>query len=151
MSIPGIGEHLVETVMQPEDVEAAQDGLEFLGHPGETVENLPLELVDAWYRMNRLPHFKRSWVSVLRRALNVRGASPEAAFTFDDLRNIRSPVLLLWGSNDPFGSVAVGQSGVEYFRDAEFHEVGVGHLPWLDEPEVCGALLRDVFTTQDRS
>jgi pimeloyl-ACP methyl ester carboxylesterase len=52
-------------------------------------------------------------------------------------------VFLLWGRNDPFGSVETGRTGAEHVPDAEFHEVGTGHLPWLDEPKTCGDLLRD--------
>lgn len=147
MSLPGIGEPLIEMAMQPDDVEAARNGLGVLGHPEETIANLPMELIEAWYRMNKLPHFKRSWESLLQSALRLRGAAPEAAFTVDDLRTIRSPVILIWGTDDPFGSVDAGRSGATYFPDAEFHEAGVGHLPWLDEPEVCGRLLLDFLTS----
>ena len=74
--------------------------------------------------------------------MRLRGAVPESAFTLEELGNVRPPVLLLWGSDDPFGTPATGRRGAEYFPDATFYEVGAGHLPWLDEPAACGELLR---------
>ncbi len=106
------------------------------------MQRLPEELTDVWYRMDNLPHYKQTWVGILQGVLRLRGANPEAAFTTDDLEAITSPVQLIWGSDDPFGSVEVGRQRADHFPDSEFHEVGVGHLPWLDEPEICGELLR---------
>lgn len=74
--------------------------------------------------------------------MRVRGARPSAALTPADLAAIEQPVPLIWGSDDPFGSAEIGRAGARHFRDAEFHEVGIGHLLWADEPEACGDLVR---------
>jgi pimeloyl-ACP methyl ester carboxylesterase len=142
-SIPLLSGIIAEKVMQPDTVEDVRETWEFLGHPSETIQRLPDEFAEAWYRMDNMPHYKRTWAGILQSVLRLRGADPEAAFTPDDLRNVSPPVALIWGSEDPFGSVEQGRSGAEYFPDAAFHEVGTGHLPWLDEPERCGELLRD--------
>lgn len=142
LSVPGLGGLLHGLVMQPGDADGARESAAFLGHPEEKTEEFPEPLMESWYRMENLPDAKRSWVSLLQQAARLRGAQPDAAFTPDDLRSVQPPVLLLWGSDDPFGSVELGRRGARYFPDATFYEVGIGHLPWLDEPEECGALIR---------
>lgn len=142
-SIPGLSGLIVENMMQSNDVGDAREALTWMGHPSETAERLPAEFAEMWYRMENMPHFKQTRVSLLQTGLTLWGADPEAAFTPGDLRQISAPVSLIWGSDDPFGSVETGRAGAEHFPDAEFHEVGTGHLPWLDEPERCGDLLRD--------
>lgn len=133
---------VTEKIMQPDDAADVRKTWSFLGHPDITKDRLPREFAEAWYRMEALPTYKPSWIGILRRALRLRGARPEAALTTRDLESIDSPVCLLWGSDDPFGSLETGRNGAEHFQDATFHEVGVGHLPWLDEPGRCGELLR---------
>lgn len=132
---------VVERIMQPDEVADVRETWSFLGQPDETVDRLPEAFAEAWYRMEVLPTYTLSWVGILQRALRLRGAAPDAAFTTDDLAGVDAPVCLIWGSEDPFGSVETGRSGAEHFGEAEFHEVGVGHLPWLDEPERCGEIL----------
>lgn len=105
-------------------------------------ERVPEKFAEAWYRMEQMPHYEATWTSLLPAVLSLRGANPEAAFSPADLEAIRSPVLLIWGSDDPFGGIEKGRAGASHFREAEFRDVGTGHLPWLDEPERCGELLR---------
>ncbi|WP_192918419.1 alpha/beta fold hydrolase [Salinigranum salinum] len=146
MSLPVLGGVLVARLMQPDDATDAREAWRFLGHPDETATRLPREFDEAVFRMETLPTAHRSWTSLLRRALRLRGARPEAAFTSADLRRIRPPVLLLWGRDDPFGTVEQGRRGAAYLPDAAFHEVGVGHLPWLDDPASCGESVREFLT-----
>lgn len=142
-SIPGLSGWIVENLMQSDGPTAARDALTHMGHPSETAERLPDEFAEMGYRMENLPHFKETWASLLQTGLTLWGADSDAAFTPGDLRNVSAPVCLLWGSNDPFGSVETGRAGAKHFPDADFHEVGTGHLPWLDAPEQCGEIIRD--------
>lgn len=141
-SISALTGFVVRTFMQAGGVSDVRDAWSFLGHPGETRERLPEEFAEAWYRMEQLPNYVPTWTGILQTALRLRGANPDVAFTDEDLRAVRAPVTLLWGRDDPFGSVETGRTGAEHFADASFHEVGVGHLPWLDDPETCGSILR---------
>lgn len=145
-SVSFLSGFVVETMMQPDDADDVRGTWEFLGHPDTTIERLPGAFAEAWYRMETLPQYKPTWVSILQSVLRLRGADPDAAFTPDDLAAIASPVSLLWGREDPFGSLEKGRAGAEHFQDAEFHEVGVGHLPWLDDPGRCGELLREFLS-----
>lgn len=143
MSLPGIGNLLIERVGQPHSVADVREELAWLGHPEETVQRFPGELLEASYRMDNLPHFKLTWVSAIQSIASLLGSSPEESLTSDDLQNVHSPVLLIWGSEDTFGSPDTGRAGAEHFPDAEFHAVGTGHYPWLDKPERCRELIRD--------
>lgn len=147
LSMPVLGGLLLEAVLKPDDVDAARESLSFTGHPRSTIERQPDVLVEAAFRMSRLPHARRSWLSLLRQALRLRGPDPRAAFSPDDLRAVDAPAVLVWGSDDPFGTVEAGRAGAAHFDRASFHEVGVGHFPWFDEPETVGELVR---TTLDR-
>lgn len=143
VSVPLLGEVVYDAVMRPDGVGDTRETLEFLGHPATTARDLPEPLLASWYRMENLPDAKRSWVSLLQQAVRVRGANPESAFTHADLRRLRAPVSLLWGSDDPFGSVETGRRGADVIPDATFERVGVGHQPWFDDPARCGASLRE--------
>lgn len=142
-SIPILSGIIADTMKQPDDGDDVRETWTFLGLPDETTRRLPEEFVEVWYRMEPLPHYNQTWVGILQSVLRLRGANPEAAFTSADLRNVRSPVLLIWGSEDPFGSVEKGRAGAEHIPDAKIHKVGVCHLTWLDDLETCGELLRE--------
>lgn len=141
VTLPVLGPLLAATVVKASDADGARKTWRILGHPEATVEGLPEAFAEAWYRMDHVPHVTRSWVGLLRRAVRLRGARPDAAITPDDLRRVSSPVLLVWGTADPFGTVEEGKLGAECFPDATFHEAGVGHLPWLDDSVACGELV----------
>lgn len=140
-SLPVIGGFLFERFIQPDDSTGSRGNWEFLGQSAEAIEGLPEAFAEGWYRMQNLPHAKVAWVSLLQTVVRVRGARPSVALSADDLRNLSVPVLFIWGSDDPFGAVERGRKGATWLRDVEFHVVGTGHLPWLDEPERCGELI----------
>ncbi|WP_162562647.1 alpha/beta fold hydrolase [Salinigranum rubrum] len=141
-SLPMISGVMFENVVQPDNTADVREGWERNGHPEETATGLPEAYAEATYRMDNLPYFTLSWTSLIQSVMGFWGNRPGPSLQPKDLREIRSPVLLLWGGNDPFGSIETGRAGAEHFRDAEFHEAGVGHLPWLDAPEACGELVR---------
>lgn len=140
-SLPVVGGILFERVIQADDSTDARSNWAFLGQAEKTVERLPEEFAEAWYRMQNLPHAKLAWVSLLQTVVRIRGARSSVALTPDDLRDVTVPVLLIWGAEDAFGAIERGRKGASRFPDVEFHEVGVGHLPWLDEPGRCGELI----------
>lgn len=142
-SISALSGFIAGNILQADGTEDVHTAWKFLGHPAQTRQRLPDVLAEAWYRMDQFPRVKTTWIGILQRVLRLRGAHPDAAFTPQDLRSIEVPVTLIWGSEDPFGSVEKGREGATYFQNADFNEVGVGHLPWFDEPEICGEILRE--------
>ena len=142
LSVPGLARWLMEPLMQPSTVEDA-GGLGFLGHPPSTADRLPRAVAEANYHLNNRPDYTRTFSGLISRALRPWGPHPRAGFSPSDLRAVDVPVVLLWGSDDPFGSVEAGRTGAAHLPDATFHEFGFGHLPWLDAPEECGDLLSE--------
>lgn len=140
-SVPLVGGYLFEHFIQPDDAAGARENWDFLGQSTRTIQRLPDEFAEAWYRMQNLPHAKLAWVSLLQSVVRLRGARPAVVLTPDDLAAVEVPVLLIWGRGDTFGSPEQGRRCLKYFQDVSFHEVDGGHLPWLDEPETCGDLL----------
>lgn len=141
ISLPVVGGLLFERFIQADDADGSRGNWEFLGQARETIEGLPEEFAEAWYRMQNLPHAKLAWVSLLQSVVRLRGAVPAVTLSPADLRDVAVPVLLVWGRKDPFGTVEQGRRGAEHFPDAEFHQAGAGHLPWLDDPAACGELI----------
>jgi pimeloyl-ACP methyl ester carboxylesterase len=52
----------------------------------------------------------------------------------DELRQLAMPTLVLWGNQDPVGSVPVAQAITELIPDARLEVLPTGHGPWLGQP-----------------
>lgn len=64
--------------------------------------------------------------------------------TADDLREVRCPVLLLWGTDDPVVLPSQSRHFTEALPDVELREVpGTGHFPQFDEPELVARAILD--------
>jgi 2-hydroxy-6-oxonona-2,4-dienedioate hydrolase len=72
------------------------------------------------------------------------GSKPRYRITAEQLVTITQPVLYLWGTHDPFGSVETGRKIASLVPASEFHTlVDGGHLPRLDDPEYAGRLVTE--------
>ena len=154
MALPGIGRLVVDQLAQPGNPDDVWEILEFSGHPSRTLDRISDEYYEASWRVESLSHSKRSWLTLAQTVVSLvrpRGFHPDLEFTASELGNTPVPVILIWGSDDPFGSSDTGKHGANYFPRAQFHQVGTGHFPWLDAPETCGALIQEFFsdTTED--
>ena len=59
------------------------------------------------------------------------------------LAGIRTPIYLLWGDGDPFGSADLAREFVRYLPNAELEVMpGAGHAPWIDDPDHAAAITR---------
>jgi pimeloyl-ACP methyl ester carboxylesterase len=72
----------------------------------------------------------------------VRGNGLRDGVVFDEaaLRGIDVPTLLIYGTADPTGSVAIWQSFVSALPRGRIEVVdGAGHMPWFDAPDAASA------------
>lgn len=99
---------------------------------------LPPELADLLLATERLPGFRRPFLSTLSALIRLRGSRPEMRLTEEQLERITQPTLVFWGEHDPFGPVEVGERMVNAMPDAALHVVGGGHAPWLTQSERIG-------------
>lgn len=82
-----------------------------------------------------------SLLGLLRRVAAPGGTRRELVFG-ERWRELSMPTLLLWGQHDAFGPPHQAEAITSMTRQAHLIEVpGAGHLPWLDNPELCAASL----------
>jgi pimeloyl-ACP methyl ester carboxylesterase len=141
MSVPGLNRLLVK-MMVPNSLDKARELPTFMGHPKEVGANWPEAMAGCSYQFPRLPTFETAWLSLMEWALNLKGAKPDVRLGEEALRRVQQPVLFIWGSQDPFGSLEVAHRAQEAVPNAALHEVGVGHLPWWDDVDQCAHLIR---------
>jgi 2-hydroxy-6-oxonona-2,4-dienedioate hydrolase len=142
-TIPGIGK-LVGRASVPKKPKTALNGLKITGHSAESIARQPAALAECYFRFPQLPHYLTSTLSLMTSVNRLRGAIPRYRIAAEQLRTITQPVLYLWGTNDPFGSVATGKKIAALVPNSDFHTLdGGGHLPWLDDPKYAGRLVCD--------
>lgn len=105
----------------------------------EDVSVLP-EIRDVMLACERLPAYVGSFVGLLGAVMRFGRVRSEIALTGQQLAELRHPVQLIWGDDDPFGSVAVGRRALDFLPDAELHIVPGGHAPWFRQAEQVGEL-----------
>ncbi len=145
LSVPGLS-NLMFKLIRPKNPSEALKGLSFMGHSKEIISGLPESLNECYYYFQQLPNFEISSLSLMQRG-NLLNARSEDRINATQLMTIKQPVMLLWGSHDPFGTVETGRQIAGYIPASEFHEIqNGGHLPWLDEPAECRRLISRFFS-----
>ena len=142
-TLPGLGKS-VGRLSVPNNAATALNGLKITGHSAESIARQPAALAEAYYRFPNLPHYLTSTLSLMTSVNGLVGSKPRYRITAEQLVTITQPVLYLWGTHDPFGSVETGRKIASLVPGSEFHTLaGGGHLPWLDDPEYAGRLVTD--------
>lgn len=132
LSVRGLGA-VLERLQPPSPKQV--DGLAKMVHE----HPLPDELRALLVATERLPSFRATFRPLLRQLLRLRGARPPVALTAAHLAALRQPVAVVWGENDPFGSVAVGRRAAELIPRASFYQVPGGHAPWIHHADEVAA------------
>jgi pimeloyl-ACP methyl ester carboxylesterase len=123
----------------------------FMGHSETTIKNLPMGLAECYFHFQKLPYYGISTLSLMEKINCLSGSKPEIRINENELKNIKKRVLLIWGTNDPFGKIEAGRKIAQLLPMGEFHEIpGGGHLPWLDEPKKCAELIMYSFPPRPR-
>ena len=61
----------------------------------------------------------------------------------DELRRLAMPTLVIWGEQEPLGSIAVAQAVTELIPQARLEVLAGGHGPWLGQPAQTAATVAD--------
>lgn len=111
-----------------------------LGH-GATVASGAMDAYLDWRTVEaRETHFMRHERSMIKALLNRQGFVDGVAVDDDELAGLRHPTLLVYGTNDPLGSVELWQRAIDRIPHGTLHVVHAGgHLPWYDDPTDVGA------------
>lgn len=99
---------------------------------------LPATIARLLLATERMPAFEPMFLSTLHELLRLRGSRPQNRLTEQQLEQIPQPTLLIWGENDPFGSLATGERMARAMPHAELHPVEGGHAPWLTKASAIG-------------
>ena len=102
---------------------------------------LPPVIARLILETERLEHFEDAFLATLHRLVRLRGSRPETALTADQLAQIQTPTLLVFGADDPMGGAPIGERVSDLMADAELHIVDGGHAPWLHHADQIGPLI----------
>jgi pimeloyl-ACP methyl ester carboxylesterase len=115
-----------------------------LGHKKDNIDQLPDALLELDHHHIEIPSVQRSLGSLLNAIGGVRGARPGLQMTVSTLADIETTTRFVWGENDIVYGPEYGQRAAEIMPAADTIVVPGGHLPWLDEPEQCAQLTREI-------
>lgn len=136
-TIPGVGE-LINALDQPSQQQVLRMGR----MAGEDLSDLP-EIRDLFLAYERMPGAPAALGRLHRALIRLRGPNPRLELTPGQLSEIRAPIQLIWGEDDPFGPPSVGERVTEIVPGASLHVVPGGHGPWFHNSDAIAPLIRD--------
>jgi pimeloyl-ACP methyl ester carboxylesterase len=142
LTTPGLG-RLAAHAPAPRSVGAARKGMARALGP-RALERTPDEYFDVVRTGMAKPGWGRAMWSHLNLAMRRGRARPENVFDDEELRSITAPVQLIWGDGDVYGSPEIGRRAATLLPDARLELIEGGHAPFLDAPERCAELIRQV-------
>ena len=147
VGVPGIN-RFVAPLMQPKDVDTALDMMTTQGSYQRDIDNLPKEMAAAAYHFWQLPTYLDNWKTLISAVTTITGASSKYALRADQLERIDQPTQIIWGKNDVFGDLDVAREMTNTMPDARLYEMDTGHLPFMDQPQETGRVIRE-FLAQE--
>lgn len=99
-------------------------------------------LVEAFTTSQRLPTVEGGIAHLVQRGCKFPGRFRERSMWLDEqeLAQVRQPTLFVWGPQDFVGAPDFGQRVARAMPDARLVVKGVGHLPWLQDPDGVAAV-----------
>lgn len=129
--------------MMASTVDEAFDGLRFQGCSQEDIDKLPRVTGEATYRFFQLPTYLDTWKTLLSAVATLTGGRSKYQLGADQLEQIQQPVQFIWGERDPFGDLEVARQVTRVLHNARLHEMRTGHLPFLEQPQETGRVIRE--------
>lgn len=106
------------------------------------VERVPLEVLQAVYAADNLPGYAQSTATMLEQIAH-EGILLTYALR-PELKNLKPETLFIWGDQDKLGPAVLGREMASMIPHARCEVIKeAGHLPWLDQSELCIRLTRD--------
>jgi 2-hydroxy-6-oxonona-2,4-dienedioate hydrolase len=136
MAFPGIGQVAAAMPQSRRSIRLVFSGL---GHR-EALEDGRITRydLDAYLALVRDTDTMRNEVAMGRALIHPRRGLQGMLLAESLLASIRTPTLLLWGENDPFGGAAIARATATRIPGATLELLpDAGHAPWLDDPQLC--------------
>lgn len=131
--------------MEPASDAHGRKTFERLGHDPTS---LPDELTTLQGRTEALPTYRTHWLSLMENIYP--GARQAVRLTLEEMARVSQPVRFVWGERDPFGPPSAGEAARAVMADARLTTVPGGHLPWVDEPDRCADVIRELLDRDAR-
>jgi len=107
------------------------------------VDRLPAGFLDLAHVGETVPGAIHSWLTMLERVMTLRGFRRELMLR-NELARVAAPTLFIWGDRDAFASPSSGREACQTMPNARLEVMeGGSHLPFLDDPGRCAALMGD--------
>jgi len=117
------------------------------GH-GPTLDDgrMPQGYVDWKVEMTNNTDWRKNERQMVRAVAGRRDWKPGLTFDADDLSSVSVPLLMVYGTGDPVGTVETWQEFVARIPNGRLDVMdGAGHLPWFDNPGHVAEVLRGHF------
>lgn len=77
-------------------------------------------------------------LTLISKVLRLRGT--RLSLSESELHALDHPVLYLWGDRDTFGGPDSARRAAQATLNARLETIpGAGHMPWIEEPDLCAA------------
>jgi pimeloyl-ACP methyl ester carboxylesterase len=140
MGVRGINWLLSKTTARP-----TRDGLReaYAASSVADPSRISEDYLDFKYASQVLPGVQKSWYTALEQLITLRGFA-DRYYLRDELPNIETATLFIWGRADAFAPPESGEAASQMMPDARIEVVDdAGHIVWLDQPERCAELVRE--------
>jgi pimeloyl-ACP methyl ester carboxylesterase len=119
--------------------------LKKLGHSYSVKNKLIPEVFVDWYvSLFNNTSTQSHDISMAGKAFHAWKMRAEFMLYDKDIEKITQPTLWLWGKDDPFGSIEVGERLQSKMKNSSiFIFDNSGHLPWLDKPVEHAAKIKE--------
>ena len=111
-------------------------------------ERAPDGFFEVVHEGMRQPGFRTAMLSHMWLAMRFGRPRPENFLSDIELGQLRVPVLMIWGNEDPHGGPEIGQRACSRLPDAHLEVMPGRHAPFLDDPERCGAFIDELLRGQ---
>jgi 4,5:9,10-diseco-3-hydroxy-5,9,17-trioxoandrosta-1(10),2-diene-4-oate hydrolase len=107
------------------------------------------ELIELVYQLAILPDAQKSFLLCLRSGINSLGLRTDTIRSIiDNLTNIVTPTLVIWGKQDKILPLSHGYLAEERIPNAELHILDpCGHIPQMERPEDINKLILGFLTS----
>jgi len=107
--------------------------------------NAPDGFFDVVHEGMRQPGFRTAMLSHMWLAMRLGRPRSENFIPEAELRQLATPVLMIWGDQDPYGGPEIGRRATALMPDARLEVIPGRHAPFLDDPQRCGTLVGELL------
>jgi pimeloyl-ACP methyl ester carboxylesterase len=109
------------------------------------ITDVPDEMVHVTLASRLLPGADVSWNTLIEK---FKKDNQRAYQLRPELKNLQPPTLFIWGEQDRLGPPSLGEEMARMAPKARCEVVrDAGHLPWVDQTQICTQLVRDFLKT----